>query len=222
MKYDPDTPVLVAVLNNAADWQRIRAEHWYRIPLSRAPSQMAAEVIAWYQTKAFGADGLCVRWYASIIRCTIVTRRELLPQEADHPRADERYWRLELGPLNALPHPIRAATFRRVTFIPTRWARLLTANDVRELWLGDAAVEDLCQALQAQGFNIARRSIRDDESHYLMLEHPATLELRVVPLLSEVAVQWAGGELRFEYAAIIWRTATCVRQICSHALPISS
>jgi hypothetical protein len=212
MSYEPDTPVLVAVLNTPLDWARIEAEHWYRIPVSRAPRQMAAEIVAWYQTKAFGEAGLCVRWYAPISRCRIMTRRELLPEEASHPRADERYWRFDLGPLAALPRPIRAASFRRVTFIPTRWERLLNASDVTELWLGDSAVFELCRALEHEGLSVTRRQLRDEPAYEVPA--PARLwEVQVVQALDQIVVQWPGGVLRFYYAEVIWRPAACARQV---------
>ncbi len=210
ISYEADTAVLVAVLNNRRDWALIQAERWYRIPVSRAPRQMAAEIVAWYQTKAFGEEGLCVRWYAPIQRCQIMARRELLPDEADHPRADERYWRFELGPLAELPRPIRAASFRRVTFIPTCWERLLNAVDVTELWLGDTAVAELCRALEHEGISIARRQLRDAPADN---PPPRLGQVQVVPTLEAILVQWPTGELRFEYAEAIWQPGECARRV---------
>lgn len=212
MSYEPDTPVLVAVLNNRRDWARIETERWYRIPVSRAPRQMAAQIVAWYQTRAFGDEGLCVRWYAPIERCRIMTRRDLLPAEADHPRANERYWRFDLGPLAALPRPVRAASFRRVTFIATRWERLLNASDVTDLWLGDSAVAELCRALEHEGLSIARRQLRDEPAHSRPPQVPLD-QVQVVPTLAAIVVQWPGGELRFEHAEVIWGAAACARRV---------
>ncbi|MFN8456153.1 MAG: hypothetical protein U0401_16040 [Anaerolineae bacterium] len=33
----PDDRVLVAVMNNEADWRRVQDEHWYRLPVKHAP-----------------------------------------------------------------------------------------------------------------------------------------------------------------------------------------
>src|SRR5205807_9860691 len=46
--------VLVVVVNNADDWQRIRDEGWYRIPVSRAPQQVGADTLAFYLTQRAG------------------------------------------------------------------------------------------------------------------------------------------------------------------------
>ena len=219
--YEPDTPVLVAVLNNLADWARVQTEHWYRIPLNRAPRHMAAEIVAWYQTKAFGDEGAQIRWYAPIIRCRLATRRELLPNEPEHPRADERYWRLDVGDLQALPRPIPASRFRRVTFIPTRWERLLQARDVTELWLGDTALAELCQTLEAEGFSIAKRQLRDDEPNYSNpLPNNAPM-LYIHATLEGAVVTWAHGELRFAQVDLAWNLAACVAAVRARFKPSS-
>lgn len=136
MKAEPDDEarVLVAVVTRPRDLQLAREACWYRIPLKHLPRQLAAEYLAFYQTAAFGEERWAVRYYAPILRYRIATRRELLPDEADHPRADERYYRLELGPLHTLPLPVPAARLRRITFIATTFGQLRRARDVRELW----------------------------------------------------------------------------------------
>lgn len=144
MEPDNTARVLVAVITHPRDFQLARDKGWYRIPLARAPEQLAADYLAFYQTKAFAAERWSVRYYAPIVRYTIATRRELLPDERAHPRASERYYRLELGPLERLPFPIPAARVRRVTFIATTFGQLRRARDVRDLWhpLEDADLPD--------------------------------------------------------------------------------
>lgn len=134
MEPDDHARVLVAVLTNHRDFQRVREQHWYRIPVAKAPSQMAADYLAWYQTAAFGDERWSVRSYAPIVRYRVVVRRELLPDEPDHPRAHERYYRLDLGTVAALPLPVPAARLRRVTFIATTFGQIRRARDVRDLW----------------------------------------------------------------------------------------
>ena len=43
-------PVLVVVVNNAPDWQRVLHEGWYRIPFKQAPHPVAADYLAFYLT----------------------------------------------------------------------------------------------------------------------------------------------------------------------------
>lgn len=131
---DPAAPVLVVVVNNRQDWRRVIEERWYRIPLKHAPHPVAAEALAFYLTRPFGNDAWQVAWYAPTLRYQLVTRRELLPAEPDHPRATERYYRIALGPVQRLERSISSQRLRRVTFIPTTFGRLLTAADVADLW----------------------------------------------------------------------------------------
>jgi hypothetical protein len=129
-----DARVLVAVLPRPRDLALAREQGWYRVRLAHLPRQLAAEYLAFYLTGAFGAEGHAVRWYAPIVRLRLLTRLELLPDEPDHPRAGERYYKIELGPLEALPLPVPARRLRRVVFIATSFGQLRRARDVRELW----------------------------------------------------------------------------------------
>lgn len=129
--------VLVAVLNNAEDLRRAAAEGWYRIPQRSAPPRVGADYLAFYQTGAFGEqpEAQTITYYAATRRYQLVTRRELLPNETDHPRADDFYFRIEVGPLQRLATPVPASTMRRITFIHTTFDRLTRAGDVRDLFI---------------------------------------------------------------------------------------
>lgn len=151
---DVSTPVLVAVVNNQTDWQRARDAHWYRIPVRRAPAQIAAEYLAFYQTAAFGAQGQRISYFAPILRYHLLTRAELLPDQPDHPRAYEQYFKLELGDLQALEHPIPSARQRRITFVYTTLDRLLKAADVADLWLRNTARQKLYAAIRERGLAV--------------------------------------------------------------------
>lgn len=129
-----DARVLVAVITRRRDLELAREQAWYRVPFARVPSSFAADYLAFYQTAAFGAERWSVRWYAPIVRLRLVTRIDLLPDEPGHPRAHERYYKLELGPVEALPLPVPAARLRRVAFIATSFGQLRRALDIRELW----------------------------------------------------------------------------------------
>lgn len=141
--------VLVAVLNNVEDFHRASSEGWYRIPQRRAPRRIGADYLAFYQTSAFAAQetACTVTYYAPTRRYRLLPRRELLPAEPEHPRADEYYYCVELGPLQRLARPVPSATLRRVTFIHTTLERLLTANDLRDLFRRDDPFEQLWDAL---------------------------------------------------------------------------
>ncbi|NOX63954.1 MAG: hypothetical protein GXP42_18725 [Chloroflexi bacterium] len=151
---DAWTPVLVAVVNNEADFVRARDEHWYRIPVKRAPRQIAAEYLALYQTAKFGASGRRINFYAPILRYHLVTRAELLPDQSDHPRAGDQYFKLELGELQSLEKPILNERQPRLTFIYTTLERLFQARDVADLWLRGAARQKLYTAIRERGLAV--------------------------------------------------------------------
>lgn len=153
----PNARVLVAVLPQVRDLQIAREQGWYRVPLNKAPRTVAAEALAFYQPLVFGAERWTVRWAALVRRVRLATRRDLLPDEATHPRADQRYLCFEIGPLEALPMPIPSAKLRRITFIPTTFGQLLLANDVRELW---QAAQNTQFDDELWGAGIAGRSLR--------------------------------------------------------------
>jgi very-short-patch-repair endonuclease len=142
--------VLVAVMATSEDLQRAASEGWYRIPQRRAPHRIGADYLAFYQTGAFKGkpEAHTVTYYAPVRRYTLLTRRELLPAEPDHPRAEDYYFRIDIGPLLRLDRPVPAARLRRVSFIYTTLDRLLTASDVRELYYKNDSFQTLWQALR--------------------------------------------------------------------------
>jgi hypothetical protein len=78
-------------------------------------------------TKTFGDDRWAIHYYARIQGHELVTRRDLIPAEPDHPRAGNWYYALQLGPLEHKLPPIVAHRWRRVTFIVTSGDRFMNA-----------------------------------------------------------------------------------------------
>ena len=109
-------------------------------------------------------------YYAPTRRYRLTTRRELLPDEPDHPRAGEYYYRVEIGPLQRLERPVPATTFRRVTFIHTTLDRLLTAEDVRDLYRHEDPFEVLWSALREHNLRPLKNRLVGDR--------PADIALR--------------------------------------------
>jgi very-short-patch-repair endonuclease len=163
-----DYPTLVAVVNNPRDMEIARTEGWYRIPVKHAPQRLGADYLAFYQTGAFGEDERWrVNFYAPVRRVRCLRRRDLLPDEPDHPRADDEYYKFELGPLARLPYPIPSRRLRRITFIPTTLKRLLSAQEINDLWLGHEVEERLWAEFKAQGIAVERRApLREGDEDY--------------------------------------------------------
>ena len=126
--------VLVAIITNARDLEIARVLGWYRIPLRRAPKVISVDYLAFYQTAAFGtAERWKVNYAAEVKGHELATRRQLLKDEPDHPRAGEEYYKVMLGSLFNLEHPVEARTWKRLTFLYTTGAHVARAGTVNDL-----------------------------------------------------------------------------------------
>jgi hypothetical protein len=135
----PEDRVLVAVMNDRRDFDRARDEGWYRVPAKHAPPTAPhSEYLAFYFTKAFGEERWAIHWYAPVRGHELARRRDLLPDEPNHPRADQVYYVLQLGPLERLEPPIISLRWRRITFIETTWDRFQMAQEINELYASGA------------------------------------------------------------------------------------
>lgn len=189
----PDAPVLVAVMNNLRDFEIARDEGWYRIPVKRAPRRLGADYLAFYQTKVFGAEGWAVNYYAPVLRVRLARRRDLLPAEADHPRADDTYYKIEIGPLRRLSRPIPSLRLRRITFIHTNLQRLLSAEEINDLWLGSEEEERLWTAFRENGITAERRwGLREEEDEDYAVDFALFCRQGRVAVLCE-GVGWPPG-----------------------------
>jgi hypothetical protein len=65
----------------------------------------------------------------------MTTRRQLIQEEADHPRAAEEYIKVQLGGLIHLPNSIVAEGWRRLSFLYTTGDSLLRAKTLNDLVL---------------------------------------------------------------------------------------
>ena len=134
----PEDLVLVAIARNPRDLEIARVLGWYRIPLAFSPKTLYVDWLAFYQTAAFGAERWSVRWVAPVRGYELTTRAALLRTDPDHPRADEPYIKLQLGPLERLIRPIASRRWHRFTFLYTTGEQMLTARDLRDLVLSGA------------------------------------------------------------------------------------
>ncbi len=153
-----DSSVLVVVLNDPTDLARAIDQGWYRIPMARAPRRVAAEYLAFYQTGAFPTEERwAVRWLAPIHGYRIASRRDLIPEEPDHPRSGDLYYRISIGQLQPLPHSIPSRRLRRITFIPTTLDRLFAAQEINDLWVKSTAQERLWAAIKDMDLDAERQ-----------------------------------------------------------------
>jgi very-short-patch-repair endonuclease len=133
--------VLVAIVNNKADWSILWEQGWYRIPVAKAPKRWPPKWLAFYQTKVFGDEAFAVNYYGLVRDIQTVRRRELFPNEPSNPKSDRRYYQIYLHSLDRLPAPIYSRRWRRIVFIPTTWQKLSQAVEINDLF-DESPLED--------------------------------------------------------------------------------
>lgn len=125
--------VLVAVVNREKDLEIAFNQHWYRIPIRHAPKRKA-RYLALYQTRVFTRKGKSINFYAPIRKYSLTYRRDILLEEKSHPRSNELYQKLYLGPIRKAPRRIRNKTGLRINFGFTTLEKLLSAKEIRQIF----------------------------------------------------------------------------------------
>ena len=124
--------------------------------LAGLSTQILLAVCVQYSTKIFKDDKWAIHYYAPIQGHELVTRRDLIPSEADHPRAGQWYYALQLGPLEHKLPPIVANRWRRVTFIVTTGDRFTQAVEINDLFEQESPAGQLYVRLKELGIPVER------------------------------------------------------------------
>ena len=149
----PTSLVLVCVLLTPRDLEIARLLGWYRIPFRTAPKVVAVDTLAFYQPASFGEGAGRIEWIAPVRGHELTTRGELLRDEPNHPRANEEYFKIQIGPLERLPKPITADKWRRLTFLYTTGEYLLKANTLNDLVVQSDERQLLWQSMRERAEN---------------------------------------------------------------------
>lgn len=131
-----DDGVLIGVINTRRDLAFAEAG-WYRVPVARYRQDLSTEAIAvmgFFLSRAFGGRNGQVACYALKLGVELVTRRDLIPSEPLHARADARYYRVAIGSLVEKLPPITNPTHRAIAFIHTTWGRFSAAATIADLY----------------------------------------------------------------------------------------
>ena len=177
----PEDRVLVAYVPRPSDFDLVRREGWYRIPQRSAPKGLHAEVIAFYFGAAFGDEKYAIHYYARNAGHELARRRDLLPDEAGHPRANDIYYKVQLGPLQRLAQPIVSLRWRRLTFVHTTWDRFQDATEINDLFIeGGPYVDRLYATLKERGVTADRDyRVNETEPEYVVALSVPTRDGRV-------------------------------------------
>ena len=105
----------------------------------------------------------------------LTTRREIIQNEPNHPRADEEYYKIQLGPLTYLKNPIRAGKWKRITFLYTTGSRFANAKTINDLVVRSDERKILWRSLREKAAKFQVQSNQDlqkidlDENILMML-----------------------------------------------------
>lgn len=149
----PTSLILVCLLPTPRDLEIDRLLGWYRIPLRTAPKVVAVDYLAFYQPSAFGERGGKIEFIAEVRGHELTTRSELLKDEANHPRAREEYYKVQIGGLEKLKEPVLTEKWKRITFLYTTGEYLLRAETINDLVVDGDERELLWRSLRERAEN---------------------------------------------------------------------
>jgi hypothetical protein len=138
----PEDRVLTGVVKRKRDWLRIQDEGWYKMPktrLDRLIGGVDAQYLAFYLNSDVAARCLDAKEggiyaFAPVEGHELAYRRDLEPDQPEHPRADHVYYKVALGDLRVKEPPILNPTRRPVAFLQTTWDRFLVAETIADLY----------------------------------------------------------------------------------------
>ena len=144
----PTDLILVCLAPSPRDLEIARLLGWYRIPLRTAPKVVTVDRLAFYQPSTFGQRGGQVEFVADVRGHELTTRAELLKEESGHRRANEEYYKIQIGGLEKLANPIVAGKWKRLTFLYTTGEYLLRAKTLNDLVVNTDEREVLWRSLR--------------------------------------------------------------------------
>ena len=161
--------LLVAIVNNKLDFAILREKLWYRIPVSSVEKwikeRWPPKWLAFYQTKAFGAEQHAINYFAEVLDIRKARRRQLFPDEPNESKSNRQYYQIFIKSVQPLPKPIYSRRYRRIIFIPTTWEKFVKAAEINDLY-DESSLEDKLWAefkrcnipAERQEFVVARKN----------------------------------------------------------------
>jgi hypothetical protein len=150
-----------------------------------------------------------LRYYAPIEGHELVTRRDLIPSEPDHPRAGQWYYKLQLGPLEHKLPPIVSHRWRSITFILTTGDRFMNALKINDLFEQESPAGRLYVRLKELGITVEREWWIDEEGIAYVVDLALPIEGGWLPVTFGDRPGPASG-LRFAAEA---ESEACMREV---------
>ena len=167
--------VLVALIPSLKDFSFAINDHWYRIPISTkliplCVKNKTLDIIAFYQPKDFKDDAFLVKYYAKVKSINIITRKDLIKDEAYNQKSENEYYKIEFETLTELTTPIQNYRRRRILFIPTTFQRFINAKQINDLYYESPLEEKLWKEFKANKIFAERQYLIDYGKKYFLLD----------------------------------------------------
>ncbi len=166
--------VLVGIVNNIKDFEIIRSQNWYRIPVDKAQKFLSKrwppEWIAFYYSGSIKNSPFLILHYAKIINITEASRRELFPYEQGNSKSDRRYYKISFEKLEALPKPILSRRWRRIIFIQTTFDKFKKAVEINDLFDGSSLEDKLWAELKRNKIDAERQELIQINNRFYFLD----------------------------------------------------
>jgi hypothetical protein len=223
---------LIAVVNSDDDIARFLNDRWYRIPMRAIGRSIGkgaldeSRILALYQTSTIHS-GLpsAIELWGEIDDIRQLRRREIIPEESNHPAADELYQLIRVRNVERLERPVTSRRPRRVTFIRSSGERLFHAADMNDLIIGSAFEEKLWSAIRE--FDAERKYFMQAQGTVMEVDFAIFSEGRSVGIIcgnedgydpSTVPESWSilrfsPGRLESEFADCMQELMTELRQM---------
>lgn len=182
--------VLVGVIKTWQDFRLVRDKQWYRIPQAQMPRGVKDDYLAFFLSgRDFKKQSGSIPYFARNRGYELHKRKDLIPAEPNHDRAENIYYKVQLGELQTKKLPIVNASKRRFAFIRTTWDRFNEARTIADLYsTDDYFVDRIYHALQSPRLPVER---------YWDAERPQTdhgAQLRIMCQTGEVIASPQQGE----------------------------
>ncbi len=165
--------ILVAIINNRADFALAMDQHWYRVPVSSQEKWLKDRWpptwLAFYQTKKLGLEAFAINYYAKVHSIRKAYRWQLFPDQPRSEKSERLYYQLLLEPLQKWSKPIYSHRHRRIIFIPTTWEKFSCATEINDLYAESSLEDQLWAALKQQDIRPERQELVtiEDRNYFL-------------------------------------------------------
>jgi very-short-patch-repair endonuclease len=134
--------MLLAIFKYKYSLTILQEEGWYHIPVDTAPKTWPPKWLCFYQGKVFGKEAYRIEYYGALEDYEIVPYRDLFPNKIESEKSDWPYYRVRLKELKQRADPIPSFRPRRLSFVPTTWAKFESAEQINDLF-DESPLEDL-------------------------------------------------------------------------------